>query len=103
MTECHLSCRLLEVLDQQSIKKGIFIYDGKLTPAAQKVRSIGKKGCSYMLTIRRIQAITSVRTELGIDVEAFQEAELLVNITQHDLVPQHSVLSLQEKKELLAK
>ena len=45
----------------------------------------------------------SVRTELGIDVEAFQEAELLVNITKHVLVPHHSVLTQQEKKELLAK
>ena len=35
--------RLLEVLDQQSIKKGIFIYDGKLTPAAQKVDFLGPR------------------------------------------------------------
>lgn len=33
--------RLLEVLDAQQIKRGIFIYDGKLTPAAQKVRCHG--------------------------------------------------------------
>ncbi|CAD6582457.1 MAG: DNA-directed RNA polymerases II 24 kDa polypeptide (RNA polymerase II subunit 5) [Cyphobasidiales sp. Tagirdzhanova-0007] len=76
--------RILEVLDEQHIKKGLFIYDGKLTPAASK-------------------AISNVKTELGIDVEAFQEAELLVNITHHELVPTHSVLSPQEKKELLAK
>lgn len=32
-----------------------------------------------------------------------QEAELLVNITEHAFVPQHKVLSSEEKKEILAK
>ncbi|KAL7005856.1 DNA-directed RNA polymerases II 24 kDa polypeptide (RNA polymerase II subunit 5) [Cystobasidiomycetes sp. EMM_F5] len=76
--------RILQVLDEQKIDKGIFIYDGKLTPAAAK-------------------AISNVKSGLGIDVEAFQEAELLVNITRHELVPQHSVLSPEEKKQLLEK
>jgi len=76
--------KILGVLDEHKISKGIFIYDGKLTPAAAK-------------------AIANVKSELGIDVEAFQEAELLVNITRHDLVPAHSVLSAEEKKALLHK
>lgn len=50
-----------------------------------------------------IQALSSVKAEMGIDVEAFQEAELLVNITKHELVPEHAVLSPEEKKALLAK
>lgn len=36
-------------------------------------------------------------------IEAFSEAELLVNITQHILVPQHKVLTNEEKKDLLSK
>lgn len=36
-------------------------------------------------------------------IEAFQESELLVNITQHILVPQHEVLTMEEKRELLTK
>lgn len=36
--------RLLEVLDSQDIKKGIFVYDGKLTPAAQKVSPVATSG-----------------------------------------------------------
>jgi DNA-directed RNA polymerase I, II, and III subunit RPABC1 len=34
-------------------------------------------------------------------IEIFQEADLLVNITRHELVPTHLLLSKIEKKELL--
>ena len=34
-------------------------------------------------------------------LEHFKEAELLVDITQHQLVPQHQVLTAAEKAELL--
>lgn len=34
-------------------------------------------------------------------IETFQEVDLLVNITQHELVPQHAVLSKIEKAALL--
>jgi DNA-directed RNA polymerase I, II, and III subunit RPABC1 len=34
-------------------------------------------------------------------LESFQEAELLVNITKHVLVPTHIVLSQEEKLALL--
>jgi DNA-directed RNA polymerase I, II, and III subunit RPABC1 len=36
-------------------------------------------------------------------LEDFEEASLLVNITLHVLVPQHEVLTSEEKKALLAK
>ena len=41
-------------------------------------------------------------TNLGpFNIEVFSSEELLVNITHHELVPKHMVLSDQEKAELL--
>lgn len=36
-------------------------------------------------------------------LEEFSEADLLVNITHHTLVPRHQVLTTEEKKALLDK
>ena len=36
-------------------------------------------------------------------MELFYQSELLVNITEHELVPQHQVLTDSEKSELLKK
>ena len=36
-------------------------------------------------------------------LEQFLEAELMVNITEHELVPTHVVMTSEEKVELLAR
>lgn len=37
----------------------------------------------------------------SIHIEYFEEKDLIVNITEHELVPLHTVLSDEQKKELL--
>lgn len=70
------------VLDLQEFQytRGIFIYPNTITGPAQKV----------------VDSLSS-----KITIELFHEEELLVNITHHELVPRHEVLSSEEKKELL--
>ncbi|KAJ1339752.1 hypothetical protein BSLG_005658 [Batrachochytrium salamandrivorans] len=73
---------ICERMISQSIMKGILIYKKSLTPSANKV--VQEMAPKYQL-------------------ELFQESELLVNITQHTLVPVHEVLTVDEKKTLLAR
>jgi DNA-directed RNA polymerase I, II, and III subunit RPABC1 len=64
----------------QSIMKAIVVYQKSLTPSANKI--ILEMAPKYQ-------------------IELFQESELIVNITQHILVPRHEVLTDEEKKTLL--
>lgn len=68
-------------LDANKMTTGIFITIGPVTAAA--LRAFEPLG------------------ELGITAEHFQEQDLLINITRHDLVPKHVLLSAEEKKVLL--
>ncbi|KAF9790439.1 DNA-directed RNA polymerase RPB5 subunit [Thelephora terrestris] len=74
--------KLLSILDEKSIKRGIIIFPGNMTPSARKV----------------IVAMSS-----QFRLEEFSEADLLVNITHHTLVPRHQLLTPEEKKALLDK
>ena len=42
-----------------------------------------------------------VRVHLRYILEQFLESELLINITEHELVPEHVVMTTEEKQELL--
>ena len=68
-------------LDANNFNTGIFITIGPVTTAA----------------LRAFEPLA----ERGIHAEHFQEQDLLVNITRHDLVPQHFLLSAEEKNVLL--
>jgi len=74
--------KFLGILDEKGIQRGIIVFSGSMTPSARKV--IVAMSQQYKL-------------------EEFAEADLLVNITHHVLVPRHDVLSEPEKKALLEK
>ncbi|GAA6015002.1 hypothetical protein JCM10207_008699 [Rhodosporidiobolus poonsookiae] len=74
--------KFIDILESQKIQRGILIYKTSMTPSANKV-------------------ITAMAQQFTI--EAFQEAELLVNITHHELVPLHEVMTAEQKKTLLQK
>ncbi|KAF5366981.1 hypothetical protein D9758_003967 [Tetrapyrgos nigripes] len=74
--------KMLSILEEKSIQRGIIVFPGNMTPSARKV--IVAMAAQYRL-------------------EEFSESDLLVNIVHHTLVPSHEVLSTEEKKILLDK
>ena len=66
-------------ISEKNFSTGIFIYQSSITPSANKL----------------------IPTVSPASIETFQEGDLVVNITHHDLVPKHIKLARDEKKELL--
>ncbi|KAJ2006997.1 DNA-directed RNA polymerases II 24 kDa polypeptide (RNA polymerase II subunit 5) [Coemansia sp. RSA 2322] len=70
----------LNKMAKESVNSGIVVYREKLTPTAARI--ISQVSGKYHM-------------------EKFDEADLLVNITEHELVPQHKVLNDEQKKDIL--
>ena len=68
-------------MKDENVLRAIIVVRGNLTPFAK-------------------QAIKEM-TQHGYRMEYFKDAELLVDITEHKLVPEHVVLTPQQKQELL--
>ncbi|EGW32541.1 DNA-directed RNA polymerases II 24 kDa polypeptide [Spathaspora passalidarum NRRL Y-27907] len=66
-------------ITEKNFSTGLFIYQNSITPSANKL----------------------IPTVSPASIETFQEGDLVVNITHHELVPKHIKLSKDEKKELL--
>ena len=66
------------------MNRAIFVLQGPLTPFARN-------------------AIATCEKEADIKMEMFQDMDLLMNITEHALVPQHTVLTEAEKRTLLGR
>ncbi|KNC86755.1 DNA-directed RNA polymerase I, II, and III subunit RPABC1 [Sphaeroforma arctica JP610] len=69
-----------EEMEQNNVDRGIIVIRSSMTPFAKS-------------------KIDSLRPKIVL--ESFLEAELLVNITEHCLVPRHIVLNIEEKTTLL--
>lgn len=67
-------------LDGVGAKRGIIIWSDKMSPAAKK---------------------TLIEMQSEYYLEDFGEADLLVNITKHFLVPKHTIMSPEEKAALI--
>lgn len=66
-------------IDEHKFHTGVLVTQASITPAALKI-------------------IPAVQPHI---IETFQEQDLLVNITHHELVPTHELLSAEQKVELL--
>lgn len=69
-------------MQEENIHRAIVVVQGGMTPSAKQ--SLVDMAPKYIL-------------------EQFLEAELLINITEHELVPEHVVMTPEEKQELLAR
>lgn len=67
-------------MGERGFKVGILVYERSMSPAGNKI-------------------IAALAHKLQIDT--FQEADLVVNITHHELVPRHIIMTREEKTELL--
>jgi len=74
--------RFMERMNEETVKRALLVVQQNLTAFAR-------------------QALAEIQQSEGLTIEQFQESELLVNITQHVLVPQHMVLTREEKTILL--
>lgn len=72
-----------ERLKQDNFQKIILILHGRLSPQAK-------------------QAISTINSLVD-RIEYFNESELIINITEHCLVPRHEILTKEECKKLLDK
>ena len=86
--------QFINILEEKNITRGIIIWSDKMTSAAKKVGIVGD-------VVYLPQVIDAMRLQLVL--EDFEEAFLLVNITHHQLVPKHEVLTPEEKTELLTR
>ena len=94
--------RLISILDEKKIPKAIMIWMDSMTSSARRVSlSLSSVFRNWLYKNGNKKLITGVSSEYSI--EDFQDADLLVNITKHQLVPQHEIMTKVEKAELLKK
>nr|Q54EH2.2 RecName: Full=DNA-directed RNA polymerases I, II, and III subunit rpabc1; Short=RNA polymerases I, II, and III subunit ABC1; AltName: Full=RPB5 homolog [Dictyostelium discoideum] len=76
--------KYVDIMKDRQANRAIIVVQQNITPFAK-------------------QALAEFSQEKKITLEQFNEAELLVNITHHQLVPKHILLTKEEKLELLTR
>ena len=77
-----MSFRYCQKMQEENISRALIVVQTGMTPSARQ--ALVDMAPKYIL-------------------EQFREAELMINITEHELVPEHVVMTTDEKKELLAR
>ncbi len=77
-----LLCRYCQRMQEENISRALIVVQTGMTPSAKQ--ALVDMAPKYIL-------------------EQFREAELMINITEHELVPEHVVMTTDEKRELLAR
>eukprot|EP00330_Aristerostoma_sp_ATCC50986_P001493 CAMPEP_0114595368 /NCGR_PEP_ID=MMETSP0125-20121206/17150_1 /TAXON_ID=485358 ORGANISM="Aristerostoma sp., Strain ATCC 50986" /NCGR_SAMPLE_ID=MMETSP0125 /ASSEMBLY_ACC=CAM_ASM_000245 /LENGTH=104 /DNA_ID=CAMNT_0001796853 /DNA_START=89 /DNA_END=403 /DNA_ORIENTATION=- len=67
----------------------------------QRVKHSKDNGATNVIFVLHGSTNLNPSDETELNIEFFKEDDLLVNITQHELVPVHIPVSAQEKAELL--
>lgn len=80
MNPITVLCRYCQRMQEENISRAIIVVQNGMTPSAK-------------------QALVDMAPKYSL--EQFREAELMINITEHELVPKHVVMTPEEKKELL--
>lgn len=74
----------MDRMREGSVTRAIIIYEGKVTP-------MGKTFMDHL----------NASDDMPYHMEVFRDKELMVNVTKHELVPSHEILSMDEKATLL--
>ena len=97
-------------MKDEEVKRAILVLQQQPTSFASQVSSLTNCTVSipyhgpwyyYNTEVSALQIINRLSDELTLEV--FLDHELMVNITQHELVPKHEVLDDEQKKALLAR
>jgi DNA-directed RNA polymerases I, II, and III subunit RPABC1 len=90
-------------MKNENVRRAIVIVRNNLTPIAkQMIKEVTLRGKnSSIINFNDGKVTARLCMHLGYRMEYFREMELLVDITEHKLVPEHIVLSQQQKQELL--
>ena len=81
-------------MQEENITRAIIVIQQTMTPSA-------KQALEDMAPKVKVILLIFLLTFQKYILERFMEQELMINITEHELVPKHAVLTIAEKQELL--